>query len=519
MSLRICPECDLKTQATHCPRCGTKTFIAQRGTNDPYIGKIFEGRYRIEALIGKGGMGCVYRAVQTAMDKVVAIKLIQGERASDPNTIKRFHREAKAASLLSHPHTIKVFDFGQTEDGDLYMVMEYLEGKSLTKLLQMEGRLSVFRALKIAGDVAQSLAEAHALGIAHRDLKPDNIMLLEVFGDRDFVKVLDFGVAKILRGDSSDEFDVTQDGAMVGTPHYMAPEQARCEKHITPAVDIYALGVILYQMLAGIRPFDGPSTVSVLMSHVNEPVPELPLDCPASPNLRQLVRRMLSKNPKDRPSATELIEAFYVLRMSEDKTEEALKTGIFSAPQNRNTERTGDTPTPKPFRLSTTTTQHGKNRIFLYFLFPALASMVIMGGGLLFWFNTRGQDTNQQFNVEELTEVEDEVIEIVLPEILENTVSVRFRCNVFGAHIFDGDKEIGVTPLAIELPAWEGKKTFVVRMEGYQDAKVEVDDAGGEIEIELKKAETDSGKKKEQKEQKIKGGKQIEHERYERLEL
>jgi len=196
---------------------------------------------------------------------------------------------------LSHPHSIKVFDFGQSEDGDLYMVMEYLDGKSLGKALKTDGPFAPSRALKIVGEVAQSLAEAHSVGLVHRDLKPDNVMLLDIFGDPDFVKVLDFGIAKFME---SGEAAVTRTGVAVGTPHYMAPEQARGRQNLGPSADLYALGVMLFELLSGAKPYDAESSVEVLFMHVQNPIPELPDDCPASDSLRDLVRRMMAKAPR-----------------------------------------------------------------------------------------------------------------------------------------------------------------------------------------------------------------------------
>jgi serine/threonine-protein kinase len=172
----------------------------------------------LESLVGRGGMGAVYRAIQIAMNKPVALKVVRPEFVANLETAKRFHREAKAASTLSHPHTIRVFDFGQTPERELYMVMELLPGQSLGRVLREEGRLSHPRAVAITAQVASSLTEAHERGLVHRDLKPDNVFLLEVGSERDFVKVLDFGIAKFLSGSSGDSVN--------------APREVRKEKHV-----------------------------------------------------------------------------------------------------------------------------------------------------------------------------------------------------------------------------------------------------------------------------------------------
>jgi len=317
MTLRICPECDTRTEATLCPRCGSRTLAERRKEEraDPMVGRILDERYRVESLIGRGGMGSVYRGVQLATKQVVAIKVIRAEHAEDTESAKRFHREARAASLLTYFYTVRVFDFGQSADGDLYMVMEHLNGRTLSQARKAGGRFAEVLVAKIACEVCQSLAEAHAYGLAHRDLKPDNVMLLDTVGDPDFVKVLDFGIAKFLSGSSSGESSVTRTGAVVGTPHYMSPEQAQGGRNLTPAVDVYALGVMIWEALAGEKPFDGDSALSILMAHSRQPAPDLPAECPVSPAMRALVARLLGKAPAARPGAAELVRAFDVLRM------------------------------------------------------------------------------------------------------------------------------------------------------------------------------------------------------------
>ena len=316
MTDRFCPECDTRTNKEVCPKCGMRTVRERRERADPLIGRVLDGRYRIESLIGRGGMGSVYKGIQIATNQVVAVKVMKSEYAEDKDAVRRFHREARAASLLTHPHTIRVFDFGQSEDGDLYMVLEYLTGRTLTKALKAEGRLSEERVAKIAREICQSLTEAHQKGLVHRDLKPDNVMLVDTVGDPDFVKVLDFGVVKMVSGSSAGESGVTKAGVVVGTPQYMSPEQAQGLRELTSAVDIYALGVLMYQALSGQRPFEGESPMEVLMAHAHKPVPELPPDCPVTPEMRVLIRSMLAKNPVARPKAVDLVDVLDQLRVA-----------------------------------------------------------------------------------------------------------------------------------------------------------------------------------------------------------
>ena len=280
---------------------------------DPLLGRVFEGRYRIESLLGRGGMGAVYLATQITMNKMVAVKVVKPEFSVNTEAAKRFHREAKAASSLSHPHTIRVFDFGQTPQRVLFMAMEFLDGRSLGRVLREGERLPLQRTLKIVGEIASSLVEAHERGLVHRDLKPENVILLKLANDADFVKVLDFGIAKFLTGSSGDS-TVTRTGAVIGTPQYMAPEQARASRGLSTAADVYSLGVMLYEMLTGALPFSGDSPIDMLMAHVSEPVPELPIDVEVPDDVRVLVGRMLAKHPGERPSSADVARELEEIR-------------------------------------------------------------------------------------------------------------------------------------------------------------------------------------------------------------
>ena len=317
MTIRLCLTCDIHLDAEVCPDCGTRTLLdtSQFKIADPRLGKVLDDRYRINRLIGRGGMGSVYEALRLSTKTLVAIKVLKAEFAENITAAKRFHQEAKAASLLAHPHSIRVFDFGQTLDGDLYMVRERLEGRSLGALLRREGRMEAPRAIKIASGIAQSLIEAHAQDLIHRDLKPDNIFLVRTSGDPDFVKVLDFGIAKFLRDSTSS--GVTRTGEALGTPQYMSPEQTGALRDLTTAADIYSLGVMLFEVLAGSAPYDGGSDIEVMMKHLNEAVPDLPKGVVVPSTLRDLIARMMSKGPLERPSAEEVLEELEALGVAE----------------------------------------------------------------------------------------------------------------------------------------------------------------------------------------------------------
>ena len=285
------------------------------------IGQVFAGRYRIEKLIGKGGMGRVFRAVHVTMNKVVALKIIPAEMAADPENVQRFEREAEAASKLQHPHTIHMFDFGTSDRGELFLAMEFLSGRTLARCIEEDGPFSPARARRVFRQLLESLEEAHDNGIIHRDLKPENIFLTKVNRNEDFVKVLDFGIAKFRRSDQIKQ-TLTRSGFVCGTPQYLAPEQG-LGVPVSPATDLYSAGVVLFEMLTGAPPFAGDDPVSLVLKHIHEAPPALPAVVRANlpDELADLLRRLLHKDPARRPaSATEVI---VYLDKFNDLTEEA----------------------------------------------------------------------------------------------------------------------------------------------------------------------------------------------------
>ena len=268
---------------------------------DPFVGKVIDGRYEILTRIGEGGMGVVYKARQTPLDRVIALKMLNSQMATDPTWVQRFYNEAKACSRLQHPNTIRMFDFGQSPDGRLFMTMEFLDGVSLREA-RSRGPLAPHRVETILIQCCASLAEAHSIGIIHRDIKPDNVFLLNMAGSPDFVKLLDFSVAKLLEGDRMK----TQAGVVFGTPQYMSPEQGR-GMPLDARSDLYALGVLAFEMLTGSVPFHDENPMTVIHMHLQTPVPPLPQSIPYS--VQQIVRRALEKEPNRRyQSAGEMMQ-------------------------------------------------------------------------------------------------------------------------------------------------------------------------------------------------------------------
>jgi serine/threonine-protein kinase len=283
---------------------------------------VISGRYLIRELLGEGGMGSVYLAEHTHMKKRVALKLLHPEMSDNPEVSARFEREAMAAAHIEHPNVAAATDFGKTEDGAFFLVLEYVEGTSLREALA-GGPISVTRALRITRQIGLALERAHEAGIVHRDLKPENVMLVKKDGEPDFVKVLDFGIAKVLEGAASASEEIakrngganqplTRMGTILGTPEYMAPEQALGEP-VTPAADLYGVGVMLYEMLTGKHPFEPPDRVAMLSFHIVAPVPLMrerspEREIPAT--VEAVARCLLEKDSKKRhANARALIDA------------------------------------------------------------------------------------------------------------------------------------------------------------------------------------------------------------------
>ena len=293
---------------------------------DPLIGQTIADRYRIVALLGRGGMGVVYKVEHVHIGKFMAMKLLHGELARDRNTVKRFQREADAASRLSHPNTVAVFDFGRSE-GLMYLVMEYLDGRDLGQLVRDEGHLEFARVAKIGAQVCASVSEAHGIGIVHRDIKPENVMIVGR-EDRDIAKVLDFGLAKLR--DHQGNVTVTRAGHIVGTPYYMPPEQIRGEE-VDQRGDIYAIGAMLYKACTGAPPFVANTPMGVLTKHLTEPLilPSARSGVYIPPMADQIIGRAMSKEPADRfQSADDMREALasYLASTGNEVADPALRS-------------------------------------------------------------------------------------------------------------------------------------------------------------------------------------------------
>ncbi len=278
---------------------------------DPALGRVLGGRYAIESVVARGGMGIIYRARHLAVGRPVAVKILRADLARNTEALARFHREAQAAAAIGHPHIIEVIDFGHSPEGDAYLVMELIDGTDLAGLLRREGRLPVARALAIVRQVADALGAAHAKGIVHRDLKCENVMVL-ARGEEDYAKVLDFGISKVLEDDQG-RAPITRDGVVLGTPQYMAPEQGSDGALVDHRADLYALGCIFFELLTGTLPYEGKTPMEVMYKHNHAaiPVPSSRVTQHRVPSaIDAIVVRLLAKSRDDRfPDARAVVDA------------------------------------------------------------------------------------------------------------------------------------------------------------------------------------------------------------------
>src|SRR5437868_5046332 len=295
--MKRCPLCTqtFDDRYTVCPIDETELMA---DTGDPMLGRLLDHRYRLTKKIGEGGMGSIYKAVHTEMGRTCAIKLLAPITTGREEALARFKREAKMASRIDNPHAITIYDFGEAENGLLFLAMEFIDGRPLSGVISEHRMLPVDRVAHITYQVAEALAAAHALGIVHRDLKPDNVMITRKGTDSDYVKVLDFGIAKSVADDSAD--NLTKTGFVLGTPVYMSPEQLLGE-NLDGRSDIYSLAIIVYEMLSGKLPFVGDNQQAVMMKRITGlPVPLRAVAPQVSEAVERVVMQGLAREPGER---------------------------------------------------------------------------------------------------------------------------------------------------------------------------------------------------------------------------
>ncbi len=462
---------------------------------DPLVGQVLSGRFEIVAPLGVGGMGRVYKAVQRPLGREVALKVLNPryDGSRDPGFERRFFLEASMTSKLKHPNTITVHDYGRTDDGIYFIAMEYLEGETLQKVLVDNTRLPWARALYIAGQVARSLREAHKLGLVHRDLKPANVMLMTEGTGGDTVKVLDFGLVKSFTpekpsDDGVDQTGLTQAGVLLGSPLYMAPEQARGEAD--PRTDIYALGVLMFQTMAGRPPFVSKESIDVIVKHIREKPPELSTMVPELPaDVNALVMKCLEKEPAARfQSMDELLDSMRLATSGQGLS------GAFADPRTTSglmprTSTPAGMATATPAFTSAESVRsleveisesamnpQGKRRLPLII---AVVSVVLFGasvGGLVAWRATQVPVPVAPPTVTPVLRPVDDPAEVVVPSVI-TPAEVRFEVDSQpqGALVTRDGVQVGVTPFSLTLPRRDTTPVQLelsFALEGYEASSV-----------------------------------------------
>jgi len=315
--MKVCPACrvDYGAGEVFCPVDATRLVTTSQmnirplNPDDPLVGIVLAGRYVVKRRIGEGGMGLVYEGLHRDIDKRVAIKVLRDDLSRRPEVVARFRQEAKSASRIGHENIVDISDFGETARGASYFIMEFLDGEDLANVLGREITVDADRVCAIVLQCCRALSATHAKGIVHRDIKPENIFLTKRDGVEDFVKIVDFGIAKMsdIETEGAPGRKLTKTGMIFGTPEYMSPEQA-AGKELDHRVDVYALGIILYECLAGRVPFEGDTFMGVLTQHLFAelpPIDELNPSVEVSRELEMVIRKALAKDPDDRYQDTE----------------------------------------------------------------------------------------------------------------------------------------------------------------------------------------------------------------------
>ncbi|MCE9625141.1 MAG: serine/threonine protein kinase [Deltaproteobacteria bacterium] len=447
-------------------------------TSDPYIGKTIDGRYIIQGVLGRGGMGVVYGCRHAVFDKPFAMKVLKGEMGRDREVTTRFLNEAKAASAIGNPHIIDISDFGQFPDGSPYIVMEFLKGKALSHLIDYKESVPLPRFVNIARQLAEGLSAAHKAGIVHRDLKPDNIYLIPRGNDPDFVKILDFGIAKVPNVQTKNK--LTQDGSVFGTPHYMSPEQA-AGIPVDQRGDIYSYGIILYELASGKIPFDSENMSQIITSQMFKPVPPLremmknPDDL--HPGLEAIIMKCLTKKPELRyQTMDELISDLDKLRAGfapeavaelQARTEEDHEpVDYFHVGKDRLTPRS-----------------RFRKRLPIYAGLGGLGGLAIFTA--VFLGAGKSQDDKKTPPANDDFPKPNKITVTDAPPA-PTTKHIALRIDPEDAHAYKGDEDLGVSEVLLELKQGETVE-LEIRREGYKTKKIKLDGSQEKSAVRLEK--------------------------------
>jgi eukaryotic-like serine/threonine-protein kinase len=463
--------------------------IVDPDSRDPLIGCIIDGRYQIEKTLGEGGMGVVYRGRHKIVGKQIAMKVLRADLARDSEVTERFLNEAKSASAIGNPHIIDISDFGQLPDGSTYFIMEFLDGIPLSQVIEGGKPVPVPRIVQIARQLAEGLAAAHRANIVHRDLKPDNIFLVTRGSTKDFVKILDFGIAKV----STAEGKLTRAGQVFGTPHYMSPEQA-AGAPVDHRGDIYSLGVILYELASGRVPFDADNFMGILTQHMYKaPVPIralVPQPQEVPPGLEAIVLKCLSKRPEQRyQSMEELIADFDKLDhgVIPDAVPEMMqRSGGFNVPADYfKSGGPGQMPAPVP-----ATPEPAPRAASRWPLWAGVAG-VLTAVGIVVAIFARSAPTPA---APEPTAAEPPAATTEAPAVTPTPAAPKLTQVVLAvqpldAHVFDGDEDLGTSPVVLQV-APESPRTLEIRREGYVTQSIEIDATQPKRSIKLEEQKT-----------------------------
>ena len=456
---------------------GSGQTLAQQ--RESYVGITIDNRYQVESVLGEGGMGVVYQCRHTIIGKRVALKLLRADLARDPEVTERFLNEARAASSIGNAHIIDISDFGHFEDGSTYLVMELLSGKTLSALLEAQQPLALPQLLHIALQLADGLSAAHEANIVHRDLKPENVFLITRGGEKDFVKILDFGIAKVSTASTG---RLTRAGTVFGTPHYMSPEQASGAP-VDHRGDIYALGVILHEMATGRVPFDAEDFMGILSQHMYKPPVPMRNFAPTAEipaGLEAIVLKCMSKRPEMRYQTMQELAAD--LALLEHGAEPAAleevsgRNEAFSVPPEYFTRADRKSSAPTLPQLST-----GSRWNKAWILWPAAAAALGLGLGVVL---NREAPAPKTVAVAAPARVAASAPAAATPP---STRQVMLAVEPLGAHVFRNGEDLGASPMMLSVTHGQ-TESVELRHPGYASQTVRLDGSEGRKEVRLDRA-------------------------------
>ena len=491
IGMRYCPTCGTRfsNEVAFCPHDGGVTQeLADAGPQkDPLVGRVIDGRYRVEEPLGEGGMGIVYLATHAVLGKKFAVKVLRGDMAKDPDVVQRFIQEAQAATSIGHENIIDISDFGRLPDGAVYFVMEHLQGEALTALIARGGSIPMMDAMQIIRQIASALAAAHQRGIVHRDLKPDNVFLIRRGEHPHFVKVLDFGIAKVGGAASA----LTRTGMVFGTPHYMSPEQAAGQS-VDRRTDIYALGVIMYEMFTGKVPFDAETFMGILSKHMFEPpIPPSQLDKSIRLGaLEDVLMKALSKKPETRYQTMEELVADLDAVSAGGTVEIGRKPGI-TPPDNLADAL--EPPSRTEMRLSKVNLPSSKAPLVVLGLVGLLVVAAAVGGAL---YAFSGDDDGSAQLRPEPPVVPDPIPPVGAapdaaalaraPDASAADGLVHIVSLPAGAQVLVAGAIIGNTPARLPIPESGEQREVEVRMVGFETQVLRLtSESPSSVEVEL----------------------------------